>query len=120
MSIAIYKFIADFPAGPELAAEFPSGFVAHDGLLLLRQTQPARNDDAARAACAKSHGLPTIHIVDFGMLSIEALSKSDDVQMMARCQEALREGSAIMYYPNSRPQRPTNPQVHAEFRPAGR
>jgi hypothetical protein len=118
MSIALYKFIADFPVGPELSAEFPSGFAAHDALLLLRQSKPQRDDAAARAACRKSHGLALIHLVDFSMLNIEALSKSNDVAFIARCQEALREGSAVIYYPASRPVRPPDPVVKAEFRPA--
>ena len=118
MPIAIYKFVADFPVGPELAGEFPSGYALHDAMLLLQQATSERSDAAARAKARDAHGLPQMHIVDFGMLSLEALGKSNDVKFIARCQEAVRDGSSVIFYPESRPQRPASLVASAGFQPA--
>jgi len=96
--IAIYRFRGTFQVKSEHEAEFPGG-VERDGMLFLRQAADERSDAAASTALA-TYDVADAAILGYGLLKMEVLELDEYKDFAAQHEKALREGSALVYYPS--------------------
>lgn len=117
-TVAIYKLFGTFRVKPEHLQQHPSGVIRHDGILLLRQETPARDDAAAIAACKSTYQLVDARIDTFGLLDPAVLKDKANHDFVAPYERALAEGSALVYYPDLGLQIASDAVVDGGFRPA--
>jgi hypothetical protein len=115
--VAVYKFRATFRTTTTTKHALPREGLSREGLLLLRQETDERTDAAAIAACA-THGAHDAVIERYAPLDAAALGKPQNRDFVPLHANALREGSAMMYYTNSAPESEAPLVTYAGFRPA--
>ncbi|WP_416058268.1 hypothetical protein [Stenotrophomonas maltophilia] len=99
MVVMIYGFTGRYagPSGYEWNA--PEIGAHHRAMLFLRQDEARDAFDLAQAECAR-FGFDEIRDLRCGRLQVEALSTDAYRGFAGFYEEALAEGSALLYYPN--------------------
>ena len=109
--VAVYKFRATFRSTPTQTHAVPREGLSREGLLLLRQEGDERDDAAASAACA-THGAFDAAIERYTPLDPAVLANPQNRDFVPLHANALRNGSAMMYYTNSAPEGGDDPAPH--------
>ena len=116
--VAVYKFRAIFRSTETQTHALPRDGLSREGLLLLRQATPTRDDAAAIAACATSGAFDAV--IERGtVLDPAVLDKPSNAEFVPLYADALRDGHAMMYYLNSAPADEAPLVVQAGFRSTG-
>jgi hypothetical protein len=100
--VAVYQFRAKFRSQLDPMDAPPKVGLSREGLLLLRQDEDVRSDAEAIAAC-RSRGAFDAVIQVYGPLDPEKLRLPQNRDFLPLYEQALREGSALSYNPNSAP-----------------
>jgi len=100
--VAVYQFRAKFRSHLDPMDAPPKVGLSREGLLLLRQDEDVRSDDQAIAAC-RSRGAFDAVIQVYGPLDPQKLQLPQNRDYLTLYEQALREGSALSYDPNSAP-----------------
>ena len=101
--IAIYGFSGRYSGPSEYDWEHPRVGATHKCMLFFRQHSEVSEHDAAMSECRK-YGFSDVENMRFGMLQIDALNTDLYRGFAGFYEEALRSGSALVYYPNKEPQ----------------
>jgi hypothetical protein len=96
--VAIYGFHGVFEGQQDYDYRHPEIAAAHKCMLLLAQPDDGRAEDTARVDCAK-YGFPAPDFTGFGPLKVEVLSTKQYRSFAGFYEEALSDGSALLYYP---------------------
>ncbi len=115
--VVLYKFRAIFRSTETYQHALPRDGLSREGLLLLRQETPGRDDAAAIAACASVGAFDAV-IERCTVLDPAVLDKPANAEFVPLYASALRDGSATMYYLNSAPADEPPLVIQAGFRPA--
>ena len=101
-SVFVYGFSAEYSGDSEYHWQHPDVGAWHDCLLFLAQDSTTANQGLARQECAK-FGFKNVTIDRSAPLNVEVLSTESYRGFAQFYEGALREGSAMMYYPNKKP-----------------
>ena len=109
--VAVYQFRAKFRSQTDPVDVPPKVGLSREGLLMLRQQQDVRSDADAIAACAGRGAFDAV-ISAYGVLELAKLQLPQNKDYLALYEQALAEGSALSYNPNSAPpdEKPTATQ----------
>ena len=97
--VAVYGFTGTFDREPSHAYEHPVPGATHQCMLFLSQADEAPVEDLARAECER-YGFGSVTFTGFGPLRVEVLESEQFRGFAGLWQEATREGSALVFYPN--------------------
>ena len=96
--VAIYGFHGVFTGEREHGYKHPDVGAWHKCMLFLAQADEAPVEDAARAECAK-YGFLEPEFSGYGPLQVEVLNTDQFRGFVVFYEEALKDGSALVYYP---------------------
>ena len=96
--VAIYGFHGVFSGKSEYEYRHPELGGWHRCMLFLAQGDEAPVEGAARAECAK-YGFSEPEFNGYGPLKVEVLNTEQFRGFAGFYEEALRDGSALVYYP---------------------
>ncbi len=101
--IAIYGFSGRYSGPSVYDWEHPQVGAVHKCMLFLRQHSDTSEHDLALSECQK-FGFCNVENMRFGILQIDALNTDLYRGFAGFYEEALRSGSALVYYPNTGPE----------------
>lgn len=97
--VAIYGFRGTFQRETEYKYEHPEVGASHRCMLFLSQPNDEQSEASALAECAR-YGFSEVAFSGYGPLQVEVLNTEQFKGFVGFYEEALREGSALVYYPN--------------------
>lgn len=97
--VAIYGFHGTFNGASEYEYQHPEVGATHKCMLFLAQPTDEQVAEAALAECAK-YGFDGVEFSGYGPLKVEVLNTPQFKGFAGFYEEALREGSALVFYPN--------------------
>ncbi|WP_457098137.1 hypothetical protein [Lysobacter sp. P5_B9] len=97
--IVIYGFSGQYSGNSEYDWNHPDLGVTHKCILFLRQTADSDEYDRAEAECRR-YGFAEIAFSRRGKLQVEVLNTDAFRGFAGFYQEALDQGSALVFYPN--------------------
>lgn len=100
ITVAIYGFEARFDGPSEYEYRYPEVGAIHKCMLFLAQSTDEGAWELARSECRK-YGFVETWAMQFGLLKPEVLNSDAYRGFAGYYEEALREGSALVYYPNA-------------------
>ncbi len=100
--VAVYQFRARFRSQTDPLDAPPAVGLSRSGMLLLKQESAVRSDADAIAACRRHDAFDAV-ILAFGLLDPALLQKPQNQAFVPLHEQALRQGSALTYDPNSAP-----------------
>ena len=100
--VAAYQFRARFRSNTDPMDAPPKVGLSREGLLLLKQEQDVRSDADAVAACARRGAFDAV-ISGYGVIEPAKLQLPQNRDYLPVYEQALAEGSALSYDPNSAP-----------------
>ena len=95
----VYGFTGRYAGTTELEWNAPEPGAVHKAMLFLRQDEARDAFDLAQAECAR-FGFDEISDLRCGRLQVDALNTDTYRGFSSFYEEALAEGSALVYYPN--------------------
>jgi hypothetical protein len=117
--VAVYQFRAKFRSQIDPMDAPPKVGLSREGLLLLRQEQDIRSDADAIAACERRGAFDAV-IQVYGPLDPEKLRLPQNRDYLQLYEQALEQGSALTYNPNSAPPGEAPVATQWGFRPDDR
>jgi len=96
--VAIYGFRGVFAGRDEYDYKHPEVGAEHRCMLFLAQADEFPVEDVARGECTK-YGFPEPEFSGYGPLKVEALNTDQYRGFAGFYEEALKDGSALVYYP---------------------
>ena len=96
--VAIYGFHGVFSGKRQYEYRHPEVGARHKCMLFLAQDDEASIEDAARAECRK-YGFLEPEFTGYGPLKVEVLNTDQYRGFAGFYEEALKDGSALVYYP---------------------
>ena len=100
--VAVYQFRAKFRSQTDPTDAPPKVGLSREGLLMLKQDEDIRSDADAIAACTRRNAFDAV-ISAYGVLDPATLQLPQNKDYVPLYEQALREGSALSYNPNSAP-----------------
>ena len=97
--IVIYGFTGRYSGNSEYTWNHPEIGANHNCMLFFRQESESNEYQAALAECGR-YGFTDIENMRYGKLQIEALNTDLYRGFAGLYEEALREGSTLVFYPN--------------------
>jgi hypothetical protein len=97
--VVIYGFHGKYSGETEYEYRNPEVGALHKCMLFLSQANDAPSEESALAECAK-YGFMDVQFSGYGPLEVETLNKDQFRGFAGFYEEALREGSSLVYYPN--------------------
>lgn len=97
--VAIYSFSGRYSGNPEYEYHHPELGATHRCMLFLRQQADSDEYEGALAECEK-YGFSEIVFSRRGVLQVEVLNTDTYRGFAGLYEEALSDGSALVYYPN--------------------
>ena len=97
--VMLYGFTGSFAGQSEIDWRHPAVGEPHKCLLFLRQAEESENFLAAQAELSR-FGFGTVEFARCGRLQVEVLNTDTFRGFVSFYQEALEEGSCIVWYPN--------------------
>ncbi|MFL6698288.1 MAG: hypothetical protein ACJ8GJ_14060 [Vitreoscilla sp.] len=116
--VAVYQFRARFRSQTDPMDAPPRVGLSREGLLLLRQDEDLRSDADAIAAC-EARGAFQAVISVYAPLDPDKLRLPQNRDFLPLYEQALQEGSALSYNPNSAPADETPTVTQWGFSPQG-
>ena len=117
--VAVYQFRAKFRSQTDPMDAPPRVGLSREGLLLLRQEQDVRSDTDAIAAC-EARGAFEAAISAYAPLNPDKLRLPQNRDFLPLYEQALQEGSALSYNPNSAPDSEAPAVTQWGFSPQGK
>ena len=117
--VAVYKFRAKFRSLTDPTDVPPLVGLSREGLLLLRQDADVRSDADAIAACRGRDAFDAV-IERYSALDPAALDKPQNKDFAPLVEQAMKEGSALVYYGNTAPPAEVPAVTQWGFKPQGR
>lgn len=96
--VAIYGFHGTFKGDAEYQYQHPELGASHKCMLFLAQPTDEQLSEAAHAECVK-YGFAEVEFSGYGPLQVEVLNTLQFKGFAGFYEEALREGSALVFYP---------------------
>ena len=100
--VVIYGFTGTYSGSNEYEWNHPDLGARHKCMLFLRQSDDSDQSPAAVAECRR-YGFTDIEGMRFGKLQIDALNTDRYRGFSAVYEGTLKEGSALIFYPNNGP-----------------
>jgi len=97
--VVIYGFSGRYSGNPEHEYRHPELGATHKCMLFFRQPSDSDDYDGAEAEC-KRYGFTDIAFSRRGVLQVEVLNTDTYRGFAGLYEEALSDGSALVYYPN--------------------
>ena len=97
--VVIYGFTGTFQPGHEYDYVHPEPGATHKCLLFLAQSDDHPLEEFARSECSK-YGFQEVEFSGHGQLKVDVLNTDQYRGFAGFYEEALHEGSALVYYPN--------------------
>ena len=97
--VMIYGFTGRYAGHSEYNWEHPEPDAVHQCMLFLRQHSESNEHHAALSECHK-YGFTDIENMRYGKLQIDALNTDLHRGFSGFYEEALTNGSALLFYPN--------------------
>ena len=97
--VVIYGFTGRYSGEGEYAWNHPEVGATHKCMLFLRQSSDSSEYEAALAECRR-YGFTDIEEMRYGKLQVEVLNTDLYRGFAGLYEEALREGSTLLFYPN--------------------
>jgi|SRR5471030_2538983 hypothetical protein len=99
-TVMIYGFRGEYLGKTEYEYNAPEIGAVHKCMLFLSQNEPNANYEDALAEC-KKYGFGNVQITGAGPLKVDVLTTDQFSGFTVFYEEALNEGSALVYYPNA-------------------
>ena len=100
-TVLVYGFSGEYSGESDYDWAPPEAGVRHNCMLFLRQESSRANERLAHIEIAR-FGFLDVAISRSGALDVEILSSSTYRGFAGFYEEALREGSALVFYPNAK------------------
>jgi len=97
--VMVYGFTGRYAGTTEFEWNAPEPGAVHNAMLFLRQDDERDAFDLAQAECAR-FGFDQINDLRCGRFQVDALNTDAYRRFAGFYEEALAEGSALVYYPN--------------------
>ena len=114
--VAVYQFRARFRTHHDSMDAPPKVGLSREGVLLLKQDDATRSDEAAIVACARLGAFDPVFSF-FGLLDPAKLADPQNHDFKPLYEKALATGSALSYDPHSAPPEETGYVAQWGFRP---
>jgi hypothetical protein len=116
--VAVYEFRARFRSHSDRTDAPPPIGLSRQGMLLLKQEGDVRSDADAIAACLRHDAFDAV-VQSYALLDLALLYKPKNQDIVPLYEQALQQGSALAYYPNSAPDSEAPAVTQQGFRPHG-